>query len=420
MKKLFMAGLAGLAALLSCAIAAEAMTLVEAQRRAVEMAPLIAGRGAAIRASREMAVVAGRRPDPVLRLGVDNLPIDGPDRFTIGNDFMTQRRIGLMQEFTRDEKLARRSERYEREAQKSEAELQAAIAAVQRETAIAWLETYYAEAIADAIAQQRGEGQREVEAVEAYYRAGRASQADAFAARAALVALEDRASEAQRRITTSRTALARWIGAAADEPLVGAPSFTQIPEELAHEHVQLDHHPEVQAAEKVERIAASEVQLAQANRHADWTWELAYSRRGSAFSDMVSLGVSIPLPWDRANKQDREVAAKRALTEQASAQREELLRMHTAEVKILLAEWQNGLQRRRRLETELLPLADHRTQASLGAYRGGRGALTDVLAARRGELDARLQLLQLDLETARTWAKLNFLFPVDPVKKDPK
>jgi outer membrane protein TolC len=132
---------------------------------------------------------------------------------------------------------------------------------------------------------------------------------------------------------------------------------------------------------------------------------------------MVSLGVSIPLPWDRANKQDREIAAKLALTEQAAAQREEILRSHTAELKTLVAEWQNGLQRRRRLETELVPLAEQRTQAALGGYRGGRGTLTDVLAARRAELDARLQVLQLDLETARSWAKLNFLLPVDLATK---
>jgi outer membrane protein TolC len=398
-------------------IAADAITLAEAQRRAVEMAPEVAGQGAAVRASREMAVAAGRRPDPVLRLGVDSLPVDGPDRFTIGNDFMTQRRIGVMQEFTGADKLTRRSERYAREAEKSEAQRQAAIAMVQRETAIAWLETYYAQAIANAIADQRREAQREAEAAEAYYRAGRGSQADVFAARGTLVALEDRASEAQLRVATSRTALSRWVGAAAGEPLAGAPTFDQIPEEFAHEHVQLEHHPEVQTAARAEQIAVSEVRLAEANRRTDWTWELSYSRRGSAFSDMVSLGVSIPLPWDRANKQDREIAAKRALTEQAAAQREEILRSHTAELKTMVAEWQNGLQRRRRLETELVPLAEQRTQAALGGYRGGRGTLTDVLAARRAELDARLQVLQLDLETARSWAKLNFLLPVDLATK---
>lgn len=418
--KLHVAILGGLLLLCRSALASEAMTLPEAQRRALEIAPQVAGQSAAIRASREMAIAAGRRPDPVLKLGVENVPIDGPDRFTIGNDFMTMRRVGVMQEFTRKDKLSSRSERFEREAEKSEAEMQAAIATVQRETAIAWLESYYAEAMADAIAEQRRESKREVEAAEAYYRAGRGSQADVFAARGAVVALEDRASEAQKRIENARTALARWVGAAASAPLAGSPSLDRIPDELAHEHILLEHHPEVQVAARSERLAESEVRIAVANRRPDWTWELAYSRRGSPFSDMVSFGVSVPLPWDRANKQDREVAAKLALAEQAAAQREQVLRTHTAEVKTMVAEWRNGQQRRRRIATELLPLAEQRTQAALGAYRGGKSTLTDVLLARRAELDARLQVLQLELETARAWANLNFLFPVDLAKKESK
>ncbi|MEO7742593.1 MAG: TolC family protein [Usitatibacter sp.] len=416
----FLCVAAGLLARTPDVFSAESMTLAQAQRRALEIAPQVAGQGAAIRAAREMAIAAGRRPDPVLKLGVDNLPINGPDRFSIGNDFMTMRRIGVMQEATRGDKLALRSERYERQAERSEAEMNAAVATVERETAIAWIERYYAEAMAETIAQQRQESVREVEAAEAYYRAGRGSQADVFAARAAVVLLEDRLSEAQRRISVSLSALTRWIGPAAMEPLAGSPSFDRIPDELMLEHVALEHHPQVQVFAKAEQIAMAEARLAQANRQPDWNWELAYSRRGSQFSDMVSLGVSVPLPWDRANKQDREVAAKLALTEQAAAQREDVLRMHTAEVSAMVAEWKNGRERRRRYETELLPLAVQRIQAAFGGYSGGRGTLTDVLLARRGELDLRLQLLQLDLETARLWARLNFLFPVELAMKESK
>lgn len=387
------------------------LTLVEAQRQALEIAPQVVGQTAAIRAAREMAVAAGRRPDPELKLGVENVPIDGPDRLSIGNDFMTMRRIGVMQEFTRAGKLERRTERYESEARKSEAERDLAVATVRRETAIAWLEAYYAEAIANAIVDQRTEALREVEAAEAYYRSGRGSQADVLAARAAVVALEDRVAEAQRRVATSRTSLARWVGASANEALAEKPDLGAIPGELLQEHLQLEHHPEIQVAMMAEGIAAAEVRLARENRRPDWTWELAYSRRGSPYSDMVSFGVSVPLPWDRANKQDREVAAKLALTEQAAAQREEIVRMHLAEVKAMVAEWRNGLDRGRRLTTELMPLAHERTQAALAAYRGARASLADVLAARRGELEARLQILMLELETARVWARLNFLLP---------
>ena len=58
-----------------------------------------------------------------------------------------------------------------------------------------------------------------------------------------------------------------------------------------------------------------------------------------------------------------------------------------------------------------MPLARERTQAVLAAYRGGKANLADVLAARRNEIEVRMQALQLEMETARLWAQLNFLLP---------
>src|SRR5207253_1026208 len=58
---------------------------------------------AAARSAREMAVAAGQLPDPVLKAGINNLPVNGADRFSVTNDFMTMRSIGVMQEFTRAE-----------------------------------------------------------------------------------------------------------------------------------------------------------------------------------------------------------------------------------------------------------------------------------------------------------------------------
>ena len=64
---------------------------------------------------------------------------------------------------------------------------------------------------------------------------------------------------------------------------------------------------------KQENIAQAQANLAQANRRADWTVEVGFQQRGAAYSNMVSIGVSVPLQWDRKNRQDRDVAAKAAM-----------------------------------------------------------------------------------------------------------
>lgn len=409
--RIAVATLAAVLTLSNAAFAGEPLPLAAAQRLAVARSRQLSAQDFAVTASREMAIAAGQLPDPVLKFGVDNLPVNGPDRLSFTNDFMTMRRVGVMQEITRADKRQLRADRFEREAEKTLAEKDKTTAAIERDTALAWLDRYYAEAMAAVIAEQGTQARLEMQAAEGAYRAGRGSQAELFTARSALASFDDRASEIQRRMRNAKTMLARWIGAAADLPLTGKPATDAIRLDPATLDTQLAHHPLIAVMTRQEEIAATEAKLAQASKKTDWSVEVAYQQRGPAYSNMISVGVSIPLQWDQRNRQDRELSSKLALAEQAKAEREEMLREHVAETRAMIDEWQNDRERHARYERELIPLANERTLAAIAAYRGGKSGLTDVLAARRNEIDVRLQALQLEADTARLWAQLNFLFP---------
>ena len=393
------------------------LTLAEAQRRAIERSLQIPAQDAAVAASRDMAVAAGRLPDPVLSLGIDNLPINGPDQFSIGNDFMTMRRIGVMQEITRSEKRQLRAERFEREAQKSLSEKTALIASTQRDTALAWLDRYYAEAMASVIVEQAKEVKLEILAAESAYRSGRSSQADVFAAHGVLAGLDDRTSEYKRRIANAKIGLERWVGEGAEAPLGARPAIDAIRLDPAALDQALSHHPQIAVLSKQIDVASTEARIAQANKKADWSVELSYSQRGSSYSNMVSIGVSVPLQWDQRKRQDRELGSRLAMVEQARAQRDDLLRAHIAEVRSMIREWENDRERLTRYQAELIPLASERTRATLAAFRGGKSNLTDLILARRNEIDLRIQSLQIEMEAARLWAQLNFLFPEDTSRR---
>jgi outer membrane protein TolC len=384
------------------------LTLAEAQRRAVARSTLLPAQDAAATAAREMAVSAGQWPDPVLKLGVDNLPVSGPDAWSFTKDSMTMGRIGVMQEILSSDKRQRRSDRYEREAHRAEVEKSAVQATVARDAALAWIDRYYADATLGLIAQQSAEAALEIEAAESAYRAGRGTQADVFAARGARAALAEKASEARRRTATATTMLARWIGPGADAPLAGAPEFATVPLDRARLTDQLAHHPQIAMLAQAESVAEAEAKVAQSDRDPNWSVEVYYQQRGPGFGNMMSFGVNVPLPWDRANRQDRDVAAKLALADQARAQREDALRAHVAEVQAMLEEWDNGRERLGLYADSLLPLARERTAAAVTAYRSGKATLAEVLGARRNELDVRRDALMLERETARLWAQLAF------------
>jgi outer membrane protein TolC len=387
------------------------LTVELAQHLAIERSGQLSAKSYTAAAYRELAVAAGQLPDPTLKFGVDNLPVDGADRFSLKRDMMTMRRIGVMQEVTSADKRRLRAERFEREAEKSIVEKTATAAAILRDTALAWLDLYYSEAMAALIAEQATQAASEIQAAEAAYRGGRGDQADIFAARNVLTAIDDRASEMQRRIGNAKAMLTRWIGDTANGRLGGKPEINVLSLDSAMGSLdqQLAHHPQIAMLTRQEEIAATEAKLAQANRKADWSVELAVQQRGAAYSNMVSVGISIPLQLDRKDRQDRELASKLAMLESAKAEREDTLRAYIAEIRSILNEWENNRERQARYEQELIPSAASRTESAMASYRGGKAGLADALAVRRNEIDVRLQALQLEAGTARLWAQLNFL-----------
>ena len=156
--------------------AQQALTLDQALRAAQDRSRQLVAQDSAASASREMAIAAGQRPDPTLKAGINNLPIDGPDRFSLTRDFMTMRSIGLAQEITRSDKLKARSARFDREAEAAEAARAVALADLRRDTAKAWLDRYYQERMLDLLHTQRAEAGLQIEAADAAYRGGRGSQ----------------------------------------------------------------------------------------------------------------------------------------------------------------------------------------------------------------------------------------------------
>ncbi len=389
------------------------LTLDQALRLAQDRSRQLPARDAAAAAFRDMAVVAAQRPDPVLKASLTNLPVDGPDRFSLTRDFMTMRSIGVMQEFTREDKRKARSGRFEREADVAEADRALVLANLQRDTATAWLERYYQERMRETLVSQRGDAGLQIEAADAAYRGGRGAQADVFLARSDVARIDDRIAQVQQQVDVATTRLARWVGPAADAPLGAPPALDAV---RLHEQgldAQLAREPRVVLLAQQEAMAQADAEVAQTSKKSDISVEVMFSQRGPAYSNMLSVNLSMPLQWDQKSRQDRELSAKLALVEQARLEREEVTRVVVTEALAMLQQWRSDQSRLTRYRTTLLPLAAERTRASIAAYRGGNGPLNAVLEARLGEIDTRLEQLRLEMNAARLWAQVNYFVPVD-------
>lgn len=391
---------------------ADELSFAQSQRLALAQSSQLVAQDAAISAASELAVAAGERPDPTLSLGIDNLPVNTADRFSLSRDFMTMRRIGLMQEVTRSDKLALRRQRQEKQALLAGAEKTAEQSEILRASGKAWLESYYLRQMLGLLDEQLRQARQQVIAGEGAYRGGRNTQADVLAARAEVMTLEDQLADVQRQLRVANTALARWVGAEpAGRVLAGEPDINRIHFDVAELETHLSRHPDLLMLARRVDVAETEAKLAEADKRSDWSVELSYAQRGPDFSNMMSLGVSTPLQWDQSHRQNRELAARQALLAQAKAERDDMFRGHVAEVRAQVDAWQTDRQRLQRTRERRLPLAQARVQAVLASYRGGKAGLADVLTARRSALDLKLQTLQLEMQTAIEWVELNFLLP---------
>ncbi|MBN3816170.1 TolC family protein, partial [Paraburkholderia sp. Se-20369] len=54
------------------------------------------------------------------------------------------------------------------------------------------------------------------------------------------------------------------------------------------------------------------------------------------------------------------------------------------------------------------PVGGVRVQLANAAYRAGTGSLADTFAARRAQLDAQQQVLDLRRDVSQTWAQLEY------------
>ena len=162
--------------------AAEPLSLEAAVERALETAPQVDARTASVEAMQALAVSAGRLPDPELVVGVDNLPVNGPDAYSTTRDFMTMRKVGVMQEFPAAAKRKLQRQLAGAETAVAEAELLEARLAIARDVAQAWIRRATAESSLDDLRALQPEVELQAVAARAAVSAGRSSTAEALAA----------------------------------------------------------------------------------------------------------------------------------------------------------------------------------------------------------------------------------------------
>lgn len=397
---------------------APALSLAEAERLAVERDAVLRQLQAESLAMRERAVAEGQLMDPKLKIGAVNVPVDD---FSLDAEDMTMLEVGLSQEFQpgRTRQLARK--RMEQSATAAEAVANDRRRIVQREVRRAWIELGYLARARELITSQSDWVEQMRGAARARYASGEGKQLEVLQAGLDVAMLREQQLDLDRDEAMRRAQLARWIGEdrVAEAGPFALPARAELAP-LATLESRLPGHPAQVDFERRIEAAETGIDLAQQRKRPGWMLDLSYGWRsgemmdGKSRPDMLNAMVTMDLPFFRANRQDREVAAARAEARGLHDMHDD----HQRDMRAMLAEAWSVAGRTAELERfyegELVPLAEQSVQAALLAYRSNRAMVDEVIAARRVALDTWLKHLRLSADRAQAQYDIDYLVGEQP------
>ena len=385
------------------------LTLAEAEDRALSAEPGQQALMARAAALSDRSVVAGELPDPTLRVGINNFPIQSGGFTTEG---MTHAAVAFRQAFPAGDSRTIKTRRFEQLAGEMQQQAEARGRNTLTATREAWLELYYWQQARELVSESRPFFDDLATITRSLYAVGRKSQQDVLRAELELSRLDDRVIEIERQESRAEAALGQWVGDHASRPIARKlPAWQQVPD-LTSMQAALQQHPLMMAADAQIEARAADVDLANERSKPSWAVDVGYSYRdgslpsGEPRSDFITVGFTVGLPVFRKKAIDGNLSA--ALQEKSAARsgREQTLRSLSSQLDSEYTRWHDLTRRLSLYESRILSQVAGNAEASLLAYQSDQSDFANVMLAYIDNLNTRIEHIRLQVERAQSYAVL--------------
>lgn len=385
------------------------LTLAEAERLALQGEPGYQELLSYAVALNNEADAARSLPDPTLRVGLANVPVDGGG---FSADPMTQAQLGFRQAFPRRSIREASSNRFRSlsAARRSDAESRRRM--VLESARAAWLDVNYWQQAERHVSESRSVFADLVEVTRSLYSEGRRTQHDVLRAQLELSRIDDRLITVAESEAAARARLSEWLGAEAYREVSSQlPNWNVVPS-LRELQDSLQEHPQVHAANSAIEAGNAGVSSAREQRKAGWALDVGYGYRdslapdGMRRSDMVSVNVVVDLPFFGRDRLDHKLAAALGDRSATEAARRRLLASLESRLRGEYSRWRELTRRMELFESSILSLSADQSSIALTAYRNDAGDFADVTRSYIDALNTQIEYTRIKVERAKTYAAL--------------
>lgn len=389
---------------------ANELSLVEAERLALEADYIIKQYNASADSLNEIAIAEEQLPDPKAKFGIMNIPVNSFDR---SQEPMTQLQFGVQQSFPRGDTLHYKRQRIEDMADVDKAKALDQKKKVLRSLRNSYLDLFMNVKTESILQQNRDLFTQLLDITQRQYAVGRDNQHDVLRAQLELALIDDRIAEIVGAKEIVRAELSKWIGSnLAQRPLPEA-----FPELSSSTDIQmiissLADHPLIQMEDAIVNSKEKNIKIAEEQYKPGWMLDLTYGQRsgnnldGSSRDDFASAMVMVDLPIFTDKRQDKRLSASKLEHTASKYARSDRLLELKRQVEREHANWIRMGKRLELYETRAVVDAAQNSESTLKAYQNGQTDFTTLMRARLTELNTQLDMLKIRVGRAKSQANL--------------
>jgi cobalt-zinc-cadmium efflux system outer membrane protein len=342
-------------------------------------------------AGRERVPQAGALPDPMLMMGVQNLPTNS---FSFSQDMMTSKMIGLSQTFPFFGKRGLKRETAAYEAQALEGDYKEVGLQLEKDVKTAYFDLYLLKKSQEVLDKTANLLDSLLKITQSRYSVGLGNFKDIIKTQVEQSLLVDKRLSLERDERTKRAELGALLGRGA--PVTGEvedvkPAVLLLDAKALSESAVADR-PALKAASERIKEGEAMVETAKKDYYPDFTITAQYMERdrqdtGVSPSDMISAVVSVNLPIWRKSKLDPAVLEASLAKNEAEQERDAKVNEIKAQVQSLVEQVNKDGATIKLYREVVIPQAGEDINAGLAGYEVGKVQYIDLLDSIRTFLD---------------------------------